>query len=154
MKRLGLLVLASIILYGCSGFQLASTRNEAIVDKISPNTVKVTFCGNAYMNQKEVEKYALQRASTEALSKGCAYFIILNKNDQSRICAINSRMNKKGPGPYEAQPIKSSGYLSSSELVEPNITMTIQCIPKGEKAPENAIDAEKYLDENFPELRK
>ena len=152
MKRTVFLMLLSVILYGCSGFQLSSTKNEAIVDKISPNIVKVTFCGNAYMNQKEVEKYALQRASTEALSKGCTHFIVLNKNDQSKICAINSRMNKKGS--YDPQPIKSSGYLASSELVEPNITMTIQCIPKGEKIPENAIDAEKYLDDNFPELKK
>lgn len=148
MKRIVFLVLALIILQGCSSLQLSGTRKKEIVDKISPNIIKVTFCGNAYMDQKEVERYAFQRASSEALAKGCSHFVVLNKEDQSKICALNSGMYKNSPGNYP--PSNDSGDLVSSEFIEPNVTLTIQCIRKGEEIPENAIDAEKFLRENFP----
>ena len=152
MKRIVVLVLGLIMLQGCSEFQLSSEKKEVIVDKISPNTITLTFCGNAYMNQKEVEKYALQRASSEALSKGYAYFVIVNKEDKSKFCTLSSGMNKKSPD--NAPPIKNSGYLTASEFVEPNVTLTIRCMKKGEKTPENAIDAEEFLNENFPGMNK
>jgi len=147
MKKIVVLVLALITLNGCSDFQLSSTKTEAIVSSISPNIVTVTFCGNAYMTQKEVEKYALQRASREVLSKGCAYFMIVKKNDKSKICTLNSGMNN-----YNAPTARNAGYSVPSEFVEPNVTLTVQCIPKGEKIPKNAIDAEKFLHDNFPGL--
>jgi len=150
MKRIYHFLLGLIFLSGCSGFQLSSERKEVMVDKISPNTVTVTFCGNAYMNQKDVEKYALQRAAREALSKGCPYFVVINKEDRSKVCALSSGMNKGSL--YDAPPVKNSGYLVSSDFVEPNVILTIQCVRKGEKIPENAINAEAFLKENFPGL--
>ncbi|MFA6129948.1 MAG: hypothetical protein WC731_03070 [Candidatus Omnitrophota bacterium] len=145
---LGLLFLLS----GCSSFQLSSQRKQAIVDKISPNVITVTFCGNAYMSQKEVEKYALQRASSETLSKGCSYFVVLNKDDKSKICSLVSGMNQNNS--YSSPDATDSGNSALSELVEPNVTLTIRCIAKGEKIPDNAIDAEKFLNDNFPGLAK
>ncbi len=152
MRKLCCLFLGLLFLSGCSGFQLSSEGKKVIVDKTSPNTITVTFCGNAYMDQKEVEKYALQRASREALSKGCSYFVIVNKEDKSKFCTLSSGMNKKNA--YNAPPIKDSGYLISSEFVEPNVTLTIRCISKNEKIPADAIDAAKFLRENFPGLEK
>ncbi|MDD5692301.1 MAG: hypothetical protein PHP10_03895 [Candidatus Omnitrophica bacterium] len=149
---MGLAALTLSVLAGCSSFQLAEQRKETIVDSISPNAVTVTFCGNAYMDQKEVEKYALQRASREALSKGCSHFIVVRKDDKSKICSLSSGMNKRHPS--NAPPVKNSGYVTSSEFVEPNVTLTIQCVPKGEKIPEGAIDAQEYLRENFPGLEE
>ncbi|MDD5408616.1 MAG: hypothetical protein PHC71_00775 [Candidatus Omnitrophica bacterium] len=145
---LGLLFLLS----GCSSFQLSSERKQEIVDKISPNVITVTFCGNAYMGQKEVEKYALQRASSETLSKGYSYFVVLNKDDKSRICSLVSGVNKNNS--YSAPPVNDSGDLAQTEFIEPNITLTIKCIAEGEKIPENAVDAQKYLNDNFPGLAK
>lgn len=152
MRIIAAITSLSLILQGCSGFQLASTRKQIIVDKISPNFITVTFCGNAYMTQEEVEKYALQRASSEALAKGCSDFIVVKKDDRSKICALSSGMNKKNPD--NAPPVKNSGYLAQSEFLEPNITLTIQCVRKGAEAVENAINAQEYLNKNFPGLRK
>jgi len=152
MKRIVILVLGLIILQGCLGLQLSSTKTEAIVDKTSANAISVTFCGNAYMTQKEVEKYALQRASSETLLKGYHYFVIMNKEDKSKMCSLNSGMDKKHR--YDSLPIRNSGLLTQSDFVEPNVTLIIRGIPKGEKIPENAIDAEKFLDENFPGINK
>jgi len=144
-------VIFILLMNGCSSYQLSSSKKEAIVDKISPNAVTVTFCGNAYMNQKEVEKYALQRASVEALSKGCSHFVIVNKEDKSKICSLSSGMGKKH---IYSSSSKGSGSLSSSDFVEPNVTLTIRCVPRGEKIPENAINAEQFLNENFPGMNK
>lgn len=152
MKRIVVLVSVLIILQGCSGFKMSSARKEVIIDKISPNTVTVTFCGNAYMNQKEVERYALQRASSEALSKGCSHFVIVNKEDKSKICALGSDMDKMHL--YDVPSIKNPEPLDSSAFVEPNVTLTIRCVREGEEIPENAINAEEFLNENFPGLRK
>jgi len=131
---------------------LSSERKQAIVDKISPNNITVTFCGNAYMSQKEVEKYALQRASSETLSKGCSHFVILNKEDKSKICSLASGMNQNNS--YSPPDVSGSGNSALSELVEPNVTLTIRCIAKGEEIPDSAIDAEKFLNDNFPGLAK
>jgi hypothetical protein len=104
------------------------------------------------MSQNEVEKYALQRASVEALSRGCSHFMVVKKDDKSKVCSISSAMNKKHV--FNAPSIKNSGYLTSSEFVEPNITLIIECVPKGQAIPEGAIEAEKFLDENFPGMNK
>ena len=152
MKRIMALALGLIILNGCSGFQLSSNKKEVVVDSISPSTITVTFCGNAYMSQKEVEKYALQRASSEALSKGYSYFIVVNKEDKSKFCALSFGKNQNNA--YTAGSLRDSGSLSSSDFVEPNVMLTIRCVPKGEKIPENAINAQEFLNENFPGLSK
>jgi len=152
MKRMLLILLGALLLSGCSTYRLSGERKEAIVDKISPNTITVTFCGNAYMDRKEVEKYALQRASQEALAKGWDYFVVVNRKDNSKICALGSGKDRSLAN--DALPAENSNYLASLDFVEPNITLTIQRIGKGEKIPEDAIDAQKYLKENFPGLQK
>lgn len=152
IKIIGVISSVFMILQGCSGFQLSGARKEAIVDRISPNTVTVTFCGNAYMKQEEVEKLALQRASLEALSKGCSHFVIMNKEDKSKICALGLGTDKNHL--YDSAAAKNPGSLTLSDFVEPNVTLTIRCVQKGEEIPENAINAEEYLNKNFPGLRK
>jgi len=141
----------SIVLSGCAHYGLSSEAKSTIVDEISPNTITVTFCGNAYMSQEEVEKYTLQRASLEALSRECSHFIIVNKEDKSKICALPSAGKRHL---YDAQPVEDPKPLIPSHFVEPNMTLTIQCLFRGEKIPENAINAEEFLDENFPSLRE
>jgi|GEM_PF-2353884 len=147
MKRMMVLML---ILQGCSTFQLAQGSKKVIVDKISPNTITVNFCGNAYMSQKDAEKYALQRASLEALSMSCSHFTMVKKEDNSKLCALPPKMS--GNRSYSSLPVEGPGSPASSDFVEPNVTLTVQCIANGEKIPEDAIDAEKFLQENFPGL--
>jgi len=149
MKKIVALFLGLIILNGCANYQLSGKTKKTVVDKISPNTVIVTFCGNAYMNQEEVEKYALQRASVEALSKGCLYFVVVKREDNSKMCALSSRRNKVHS--YDVAPIDKSGNLDFPEFVEPNIALTIQCVSEEEgKNLESAINAEEFLSKNFP----
>ncbi len=152
MKGIVVPILLLTTLCGCSSFQLSSTKKEVIVDKVSPNIVTVTFCGNAYMTQKEVEKYALQRASREALSKGCSHFMIVKKEDRSKVCSLSTKGDKNYT--HNTLATQDLGYLPYSEFVEPNVTLTIQCINKLEKIPAEAIDAEKFLRDNFPGLEK
>jgi len=153
MKVIFYLVLGLLfLLSGCSSFQLYSEKKQVVVDRISPDVVTVTFCGNAYMDQMEVEKYALQRASSEALAKGCSHFVILSKEDKSKFCSLVSGMNQNNS--YSASTPGGSGNPALSEFVEPNVTLTIRCIAKGEEVPDKAIDAEKFLNDNFPGLAK
>jgi hypothetical protein len=142
---------ALISLNGCSSYQLAGGTKEVIVDKTSPDTIKVTFCGNAYMSQAEVEKYALQRAAEAAMAKGCPYFVVLDKNDQSEMCMLNSKDIYGSPASPEKQ--ESSSY-DFQPFVRPNVALTIRCIGKDEKVPEGAIDAKQFMREKFPGLLK
>ena len=152
MKVVWITAISLIILSGCSSYQLSSKSTGSVVGEISPSTFKVNFCGNAYMTQKDVEKYALQRASEVALSKGYFHFIVVKKDDSSRLCAVNPGM--KGASPYNQGTGADSKNTVSSAFVEPNISLTIQCYPGGEKLPEGAIDAGQFLRENFPGLGK
>jgi len=141
---------ALIVLSGCAGYQLSSQKKNVVVDKIAPDTFTVTFCGNAYMSQEEVEKYAQQRAAETALSKGFPYFVVLKKDDTSQICLFDSY--KKKAQPYDAGGMPESPEVVPVKFVKPNVTLTIQCFSSAENLPEKAIDAQKFLDENFPGL--
>lgn len=155
LKTIFAVCLAGVALFGCSSYQLASTNKSTIVDTTSADTITVTFCGNAYMSKEDVERYALQRAALEALSKGCAYFVIEKKDDNSEICALDSRMNNKITSRAMGQPdITKQPDLAilPSGFVEPNITLTIRCLRAGQEIPETAINAQEFLDKNFPGL--
>jgi hypothetical protein len=128
---------------GCSTYQLSGHAKEVSVDKISPNTITVSFCGNAFMSQKEVEKYAFQRASVETLAKGYSHFVVVKKNDNSRMCPLSS-----------GKETNYSGNFTPSDFVEPNVTLTIRCLSRTEKIPEDAIDASQFLEQNFPGMNK
>jgi hypothetical protein len=138
------------ILNGCSEFQLASSRKNVEVENISPKVFTVNFCGNAYMNQAEVERYALQRASEEVLSKGYSHFVIVKKRDDSEVCNLNSAGRSSSGMPSERS---ASNQYNFQPFMKPNVTLTIQCFYKAEKIPEGAIDADEFLLKNFPALR-
>jgi len=104
------------------------------------------------MNYEDVEKYALQRASREALAKGCSHFLIVSKQDDSRICGISSDLNKKLSDESSTSVSGQTNYLDKDRLVEPNVKLVIRCVRKVEGLPAEAIDAQKYLRENFPGL--
>jgi len=154
MARMNVAAFAAVgllVLSGCSSLQFAGQKKSAIVERVSPDTFTVNFCGNAYMSQKEAEKYALQRAADLALSKGFSHFVILSKNDDSRICPLDSRQ-RYGTMPSSEKDISSS--QAAAPFVTPNLTLTIRCFSGGGKMPEDAIDAEQYLKDNFPGLRE
>lgn len=127
IKIMGAMAAVVMILNGCSGYMLSSRGKDVIVDQISPDVFTVNFCGNAYMTQEEAEKYALQRASKAVLSKRYPYFIILEKRDSSELC--------------ETKP-------GVEQLVMPNVTLKVQGFSRLRDAPENVIDAKRFLREN------
>jgi hypothetical protein len=139
-----------MVLSSCSEFQLSSNKKNITVDTVSPKVFTVNFCGNAYMTQDAVEKYALQRASEETLLKDCSHFIILKKRDDSKICMLNPAGNKNKAAPSDRG---LSNQYTFQPLMKPNINLTIQCFSKNEELPEGAIDAAEFLMKNFPELR-
>ena len=135
-----------VFLSGCSGYQLAGERKNITVESIAAKTFTVNFCGNAYMNQKEVEKYAMQRAAEVTLAKGYSHFAVLRKNDKSQMCMLNPS------GSYSPAPSSRESY-DFQPFMKPNVTLTIQCFSANEKMPEGTIDAQKFLAENFPGLK-
>jgi len=150
MKKIVSLLLITVILAGCAVFQSPSEKQTVMVDKTASDTINVTFCGNAYMSQKEVERYALQRASTEALSKGCSHFVIVDKLDKSKMCSLNSGSLAKDDI-YNDPKIAKGPEPFPDDFVEPNVTLTIRCIKDGQSASKEAIDARNFLKENFPD---
>ena len=149
--RILIIALTLVVLSGCSGYQLASRSQNISVESLSPKSFTVNFCGNAYMSQKEVDKYALQRASEVTLVKGYPYFAVMSKKDNSEVCVVN-------PENTYSSAMSSTGRRPSSydfpSFRKPNVTLAIQCFAKGEKMPDGAINAEEYLNENFPGLKR
>lgn len=137
MNRRALLLVAAMLTVtcGCSSYQLSGASNRSSVELVSPDTFAVNFCGNAYMSREDVDKFALQRASEMALSKGYAYFSVVDKQDDSEFCALDPKFSSS----YDYPP-----------FLKPNVTFTIKCFAKGDSIPGDAINAEEFLKENFP----
>jgi len=138
------------LLNGCANFGLQSRNESMITEAISTSSYKVTFCGNAYMGQQEAEKLAMQRACELTLKKGYTHFIVSRRSDQSEICLLSDAPR----GIFNSAPAKvtSGSFVGPQNLVRPNMALNIQCYAK-ENAPKDAIDAQQYLDENFPGLK-
>ena len=136
-----------VILNGCSGFMLQSEKKSYMTEAISKSVYNVSFCGNAYMEQNEAEKLAMQRACEITLTKGYTHFEVMTKSDQSEMCLLED-----APRGYTMKPKSSGSFVGPQNIVRPNLTLKIQCY-KAKDAPKTAIDAQKYLDENFPGLK-
>jgi len=151
MRTLCVALLASFfLLNGCANFGLQSRNEYTVTEAISTSFYKVTFCGNAYMRQPEAEKLAIQRACELTLKKGYTHFVILEKSDQSEMCMLSDAPR----GAYNNAPEKvtSGSFAGTQSLTRPNMTLKIQCYAKGQ-APKESIDAQQYLNENFPGLK-
>lgn len=130
------------ILCGCEDYMLQGRRESVVTDSISKSMYSVTFSGAAYMKRAEAEKYTLQRACELALKKGYTHFVVLEKVDDSDLGSFQDI----------SRDTTITG-IDKSELpqgrIRPNIKLKIQCYNKSD-APADAIDAQQYLDENFP----
>ncbi len=139
-----------LVLQGCSGFMMQSNRESVITESISPSTATVTFCGNAYMDKQEVEKLAMQRACELTLKKGYTHFVIKEKNDHSQVCSLTDKPKTESSGLLTSK--RSEGVFSPQDLVRPNISLRISYYT-AKNAPPEAIEAQAYLDKNFPGLK-
>ena len=139
-----------VLLCGCSGFMLQSDRETTFTESLSPSTLTVTFCGNAFMDQQDAEKYAMQRACETTLTKGYTHFVIEQRNDQSQMCYLTKTPVQGYPDNNKQMPY--SATTGSQKMMRPNLSLTIRCYT-AVKAPKGAIDAQKYLDMNFPGLK-
>lgn len=151
IKAIGIMAAAIVVLNGCSGYRLASRTKNVIVDQISSDVFMVNFCGNAYMTQAEAERYALQRASEAVLSKGYSHFIVLEKRDNSELCELKPRNEYDAASPLKTDKSSSGETL---QFAKPNITLKVQGFFKDASMPEKAIDAGKFLEDNFPGLKE
>jgi len=144
------LALITVLLSGCSSYMFQSDKTMTVTQPISKSVFSVSFCGNAYMAYRDAEKYAMQRACELTITKGFTHFLVLDKSDRSEICSLGDRPKRPySPGMEEGYPEAVSG---EGTLMRPNVTLKIQCFGKMD-APAEAIDAQKYLDENFPGLK-
>lgn len=142
-----------IVLSGCEGYMLSGSKKTMFTETVSGSTFKVTFCGNAYMSQKEAEKYAMQRACELALHNGFNYFVVLEKDDNSEACALRDSPPSSYSGDEEGTLKRGnpSASYGAETMLRPNLALKISCYKSN--PPEGAIDARKYLDENFPGLK-
>lgn len=143
-------VISLLIAQGCSGFMMQSNRESIITESLSPSTATVTFCGNAYMSKQEVEKLAMQRACELTIKKGYTHFVIKERNDHSEFCSLTDKPKTESSGPLASK--RSEEIFSPQDLVRPNVALRISCYNTKE-APEGAINAQDYLDKNFPGLK-
>ena len=132
-----------VFLSGCSGFIMRSEKRTFATESISKSAYSVTFCGNAYMDGSEAEKLTMQRACEITLTKGYTHFEVLTKSDLSETCAAEDTSR--------AHP-KQASFVGPQNIVRPNLTLKIQCY-HAKDAPKTAIDAQKYIDDNFPGLK-
>lgn len=145
MKDILVIFILLLVLGGCAEYQFGSRSATAQVHAISTDTFEVNFCGNAYMTEKEVERYAMQRASDLVLSKGFSHFIVAGRKDASRVCQLSYRLPAV---PKTDMPT----YMEYEPFYVPNITLVIRAFNRGSEMPEHAIDAAAYLQMNFPGL--
>ncbi|MDD2679315.1 MAG: hypothetical protein PHO03_00730 [Candidatus Omnitrophica bacterium] len=136
-----------LLLSGCSGFMIQSEKRTFSSEPISKSGYSVNFCGNAYMEPAEAEKLAMQRACEITLTKGYTHFEVLTKSDESEMCLLEDI-----PRGYSKQKRSPDTFLGPQNIVRPNITLKIKCY-RANEAPKTAIDAQKYLDDNFPGLK-
>ncbi len=136
-----------IFLAGCESFPLQSGKRTYETEALSKSVYSVSFCGNAYMDQAEAEKLAMQRACEITLTKGYTHFDILSKTDQSEMCLLKDTHSSSS-----SQAPRSASFVGPQNIVRPNMTLKIECYA-AKDAPKTAIDAQKYLDENFPGLK-
>lgn len=137
------------LLNGCAEFGLQSRKESTTTEMISTSSYKVSFCGNAYMSQQEAEKYAMQRACELTLKKGFTHFAVLDKSDRSEVCMLSDVSRTASYTSTENVP---NSFAGPRNIIRPNMALKVQCYKK-EQAPKDAIDAQKYLDENFPGLK-
>ena len=143
-----IIILSGIIifLHGCANYQFSSASKSTAIETISKDTFRVNFCAAISMSKEEIEKYAMQRASEITLSKGYSHFVVLNKRDDSQNCTLE--VKKK----YDQKAQQEFSY--ESPYMKPNITLTIQGFSRSTELPEGAVDAEQFLNENFPGLQQ
>jgi hypothetical protein len=152
MKILYILVAGSfVLLCGCSGFMLQSGKKSYTTGAISKSVYRVSFSGDAYMDQSEAEKLAMQRACEIALTKGYTHFEVLTKSDQSETNMMEDLPRDYSTQP-KPQPVSADGFVGPRNIVRPNIVLKIKCY-KTKDAPKDAVDAQKYIDDNFPGLK-
>lgn len=152
MKRYYLFsVILALALQGCSGFMMQSKRDSVITESISPSNATVTFCGNAYMDKQEVDRLVMQRACELTLTKGFTHFVIGEKMDQSQICPFVDKPISASSGPLSGSN-RSQAVFGPQDLVRPNVSLNISYYT-AENAPPGAIDAQAWLDKNFPGLK-
>jgi len=135
-----------VLLCGCSEYRLSGTKEGTLVQEVSDSTFSVTFCGSAFMSQSEVDKYVMQRASELTLDKGFTHFIILGKEDASETCSLKDVSHNQPEGGQAQRTEKTEAFM-----YRPNMRLKIKCYR--DSVPKDAVDAQKFLDENFPGLR-
>ena len=143
------LILSFFILGGCASYPLQSKKEIISTESISSDRFKVSFCGNAYMDQKDAEKYAMQRACELVLKKGFTHFTVVKKTDESELCLLQDaprELSTSGMG-----RVASGSSVGPQNLIRPNITLLVQCY--GTNPPADAINAQEYLNQNFPGLQ-
>jgi len=146
MKRTGVLLAVILIFSGCVGTNSLNRSGSLVIPELEPDTYSVNFCGNAYMSRKDVEKYTYQRASEITMRKGYSHFIVLEQRNDSEVCSLYEQQNNYIK--TNVAPNVNTEDLPS--FARPNMTLKIKCYKSDGKIPEKAIEASKYLIDNFP----
>lgn len=74
VARLGILVVGTTLVVGCTTYHAAGPSGGFSETKLSTTSYQVFFRGNGYTSPARVEKFMLRRAAELALENGYRYF--------------------------------------------------------------------------------
>lgn len=133
MRAKSVLFLVVVIGMGCATpYQKMGYRGGYDDFRISADTVEVTFRGNGHTSRETVSRYLLRRASEVTLQSGYTHFAPLTETDHSAVYVYGN-----------------DGKVRSG--VKPRLTMRIQCFRSPRDDVPGLIDAQEFLEYNFPQ---
>lgn len=133
MRARGVLFLAVVFGMACATpYQKMGYRGGYDDFRIGEDTVEVTFRGNAHTSRETVSRYLLRRASEVTLKNGYTHFAPLSETDHSAVYVYGN-----------------DGKVRSG--VKPRLTMRIQCFRALQDDVPGLIDAQEFLEYNFPQ---
>ena len=162
-----LLVLMVVLIAGCeSGYQRYKRGAGYSEFVVSPGVYSVSYQGNSNMTRHMVDKFLLRRCCELALANGYGYFEVASSKDASKTDEVHVPGVRVSGAYYWGRPgyhynypyYYGHSYYDSFDRVRkyemPGAIVTIICYEDKPEGVDDAIDAQFYLDENFPELEE
>lgn len=94
MRNLPLVLLIGFILSGCAtGYQKQGWTGGYNESQLQKDMFRVSFKGNAFVNQEKVEDYLLLRCAEITIDNGFDYFVILDQDNYAEVSSYTTPTN-------------------------------------------------------------
>ena len=157
------LMVVGLVAAGCgeTGYHVKDASGGYSDFAISPDVFSVSFKGNSSTGRHTVEKYLMRRCCEVTLANGYKYYIVVSDKEDTRTGTIysgnttyNSSNYRKGNDDDYRHGF-SHGYASTfgsaQDYEEPGLICTIKCFKERPDEDVDYIDAEFFMEKNYPE---